>query len=144
MAVNEIEIAAPPEDVFAVLADPARYADWVVGTSETQAVDEEWPEDGAKLRYEAGIGPLAIGDVTEVIESDPPRRLLLNARVRPLGDIAIELLLEPREGGTRVKMTEEPVGGLLEAVHTRVNDAVVSQRNDVALRRLRDLVESPR
>jgi uncharacterized protein YndB with AHSA1/START domain len=144
MAVNEIEIAASPDEVFAVLADPERYVDWVVGTSDTETVDPDWPNEGAKLRYEAGVGPLKIADVTEVVESDPPRRLLLRARMRPVGEIGIELVLEPRGTGTRVTMTEEPAAGLLEVAHTPVSDAVTARRNDVALRRLRELVEGSR
>jgi uncharacterized protein YndB with AHSA1/START domain len=141
VARNEIHVAAPPDAVFAVLADPRRYADWVVGTSETTEVDPAWPEVGSKLRYRVGVGPLGLSDVTEVVECEQPRRLLLRARMRPFGETAIELVLEPDGPGTRVVMVEEPVEGLVEATHTRVTDAVLAQRNTITLARLRGLVE---
>lgn len=142
MAVNEIEVAAPPEAVFAVLGDPEQYVDWVVGTTDTGELDAAWPEEGATLRYEAGAGPLTVAGVTEVVESEPPRRLVLRAVVPSLGEVVIELELEPSGGGTRVVMREEPVEGVLEATHTRLSDAALARRNEVALDRLRRLVES--
>jgi uncharacterized protein YndB with AHSA1/START domain len=141
VARNEIRIAASREAVFAVLADPERYADWILGTSETRGANGDWPAEGSSLRYRAGIGPIALSDATEVIESDPPRRLLLRARMRPFGETAIELELEPEDTGTRLVMTEEPVEGLVDATHNPVTDAVLSKRNEVTLERLRSLVE---
>lgn len=141
MAVNEVVIEASPAEVFSVLADPERYVEWVVGTAETERVDAEWPDEGSKLRYEAGVGPLSLADVTEVVESEPPRRLLLHARMRPFGTTEIELRLERAGEGTRVVMREEPLEGLVEATHTRMTDAVLSQRNEVTLDRLKRLVE---
>jgi uncharacterized protein YndB with AHSA1/START domain len=141
VARNEIRIAASREVVFAVLADPERYADWILGTSETSGANGDWPAEGSSLRYRAGIGPIALSDVTEVIESDPPRRLLLRARMRPFGETAIELELEPEDTGTRLVMTEEPVEGLVDATHNAVTDAVLSKRNELTLERLRSLVE---
>jgi len=141
MARNEIRIEAPPEAVFAVLADPERYEDWVVATSETSAAAGRWPEEGSSLRYRVGVGPLTVSDVTEVVESDPPSRLLLRARMHRLGETAIALELEPDGSGTRVVMTEEPVEGLVDAVHNRVSDAVLSKRNVLTLSRLRTLAE---
>ena len=144
MAVNEIDVAASPDEVFAVLADPERYADWVVGAAETEEEGGDWPLEGATLRYEAGAGPLVVTDLTEVVHSDPPRRLVLRAKLRPAGELRIELVLEASVRGTRLTMTEEPVEGLLATTHTRVTDAVLEQRNEAALDRLRQLVETSR
>ena len=142
MSVNAISIEAPPEDVFAVLADPERYVDWVVGTTDTDTVDPAWPAPGAKLRYHVGAGPLRFSDVTEVIEVQPPRRVLLHARMRPFGITEIELLLTPQGDGTQLVMREEPASGLVRATHTRLTDAVLARRNVAALERLRRIVET--
>jgi hypothetical protein len=61
--------------------------------------------------------------------------------MRPFGETAIELELEPEDTGTRLVMTEEPVEGLVDATHNPVTDAVLSKRNEVTLERLRSLVE---
>jgi uncharacterized protein YndB with AHSA1/START domain len=142
MTVNAISIEAPPEDVFAVLADPERYVQWVVGTTDTGALDAEWPAPGSRLRYRIGVGPVAYSDVTEVVEVHPPSRVVLRARMRPFGTTAIELALTPAEGGTRVVMREEPASGLVRATHTRLTDLVLGRRNEAALDRLRRLVEA--
>jgi len=141
VAENRITVAAPPERVFAVLADPERYADWVVGTTETHGVGDGWPDPGAKLAWEAGAGPVTLRDYTEVVESEPPARLLLRARMRPFGETEIELLLDPAGDGTAVTIREQPVEGVAAALHTPVSDAAVSARNALALRRLKSLVE---
>ena len=39
MAVNDITIDAPPEKVFALLADGRQYAEWVVGAKRIRDVD---------------------------------------------------------------------------------------------------------
>jgi len=46
MAVNTIHVAVPRQAVWSVLADPRLYANWVVGTSATRAVDGQWPGRG--------------------------------------------------------------------------------------------------
>ena len=140
-AENEITIAAPPERVFAVLSDPERYVDWVVGTRDTHGVDEEWPAEGAKLAYEVGAGPATFRDYTEVVASEPPHRLVLRARMRPIGDTEVELLLERHAEGTLVRMREEQVSGIGAALETPVSDVALAARNAIALRRLRSLVE---
>jgi hypothetical protein len=56
----------------------------------------------------------------------------------------ISLELEPLGAGTRVTMDEQPIEGVIGAVHTRVGDAVLKLRNDVALDRLRELAEGRR
>jgi uncharacterized protein YndB with AHSA1/START domain len=144
VAVNEITIDAPPERVFAVLADAERYVEWVVGTTETHDVGDGWPEPGGKLSYQAGIGPAKLTDSTEVLASDPPHRLLLRARMRPVGESDIELLLEPSGGGTLVTLREEPVAGGAAALDNPLTEAALKARNVLALRRLKGLVEESR
>jgi uncharacterized protein YndB with AHSA1/START domain len=142
VSVNVISIAAPPEDVFAVLADPERYVEWVVGTTDTNTIDEAWPAPGSRLGYRVGIGPLAFTDVTEVVEVRPPSRMVLRAQIRPLGTATIELDLSADGNGTRLVMREEPASGFVRATHTRLTDVILRRRNDAALARLRRLAEA--
>jgi uncharacterized protein YndB with AHSA1/START domain len=143
VARNEITIAAPPERVFAVLSDPAAYVEWVVGTSMTEAVGDGWPEVGAKLHYRAGRGPLTVSDTTEVIECVPGRRLVLRARMRPLGETAIEIDLLPTrtEQATVVRLVEQPATGAVAALENPITDRGLALRNVFSLRRLKGLVE---
>lgn len=141
VAENAVVIEAQPEDVFAVLADPERYAEWVVGTADTSGIDGVWPAPGARLRYRVGVGRVGFSDVTEVVEARQPDRIVLRARMRPFGTTEIELALTPEPRGTRLVMREEPASGFVRATHTRLTDVVLGRRNEAALRRLRRLVE---
>src|SRR4051812_19034662 len=77
VARNEIVIAAPPERVFETLADGRSYGHWVVGSSEIESVDSNWPAVGSRFHHKVGWGPLKVADHTEVIRSEPPRMLEL-------------------------------------------------------------------
>jgi uncharacterized protein YndB with AHSA1/START domain len=141
MAVNEIEIAAPPEKVFEVLADGRRYAEWVVGAKTIRDVDGHWPAPGSKIHHTVGVGPVELRDETEVVDVDEPRRLVLLARVRPLGEARVELALEPTPTGTKVIMEEHPVRGVAETLDNPLLENAIEKRNDEALRRLKEHVE---
>jgi uncharacterized protein YndB with AHSA1/START domain len=144
MAHVAIEIDAPPDAVWRVLADPAAYAEWAFGTKHVARADVDWPREGTQLEYELGIDPIAVGDRTTVIEARPPRVLVLRAESKRLGAAKIRMEFEGNGGTTRVVMDEAPIAGLMEAVHTRVSDADLTQRNRIALERLKRLVEPGR
>jgi uncharacterized protein YndB with AHSA1/START domain len=144
MALNVATIPVPPERVFGVLADPFGYADWVVGSDTIRDADETWPAPGARLHHRVGIGPLKINDNTEVLESAAPRRLVLQARSRPLGTARIVFELLPDGRGTRVRMHEHPGDLLSRIVHNPLFDKLVEYRNAETLRRLaRRAVDGP-
>jgi uncharacterized protein YndB with AHSA1/START domain len=140
MARNSIDVAAVPEAVWEVLADANTYGEWVVGTKNVAGSDASWPEPGAELEYELGLGPLSVADHTVVVEADAPRTLVLRAEFRHVGAFVIRLELEPLGGGTRVTMDESPVEGMLGA--RRVAEMALQLRNDIALARLRALAEA--
>ena len=61
-AENEIEIDAPPEGVWEVLANPESFDDWVVGAKDVRDADDAWPAVGSRLHHSSGVGPLTIDD----------------------------------------------------------------------------------
>ena len=142
MAENDVFIEAPPERVFAVLAEPARYPEWVVGAREVRAAEERFPEPGASFAWEGGAGPFTLSDETTVVESEPPRRLVLEVRVSRLGTARIELTLEREAAGTRVTMVEAAERGAVLRAANAVADGILSLRNDRALERLKRLAEA--
>jgi uncharacterized protein YndB with AHSA1/START domain len=139
MAITARDIPALPDQVWAVLADPMRYAEWVVGAQEVRGFDGEWPARGARFHHTVGLGPIRIHDNTSVLECTPSRRLVLRARARPFGHARVELELTASEGGTRVEMTEEPTSPVAK-FGRRVLDPLIHTRNVEALRRLEQLV----
>jgi uncharacterized protein YndB with AHSA1/START domain len=142
MATNEVMVDVLPARVFEVLSDASLYADWVVGAQAVRGADEEWPAPAAALEHSSGVGPLTIDDTTEVLESDPPRRLVLRANLGPVGSVRVELRLEQVGDGTRVIMEEEPFDGAGAALHNPLSDVVLRGRNALSLRRLKELAEA--
>jgi hypothetical protein len=84
---------------------------------------------------------LVIHDTTTVLESDPPRRLVLEARARPLVIARVDIRLEPEDGGTLVVLDETATGGLLGALPREVSDTPIYLRNRETVRRLKRLAE---
>jgi uncharacterized protein YndB with AHSA1/START domain len=141
MAENEMIVAAPRERVFAILADPDRYAEWLVGTARVRDADAAWPAPGARLHYSVGAGAVTLDDSTEVLECDAPERLLLLARLGPLGSFRVELVLRDDGETTHVTMHESAVDGVSKLAEP-VTGAIVGVRNAMSLRRLKELAES--
>jgi uncharacterized protein YndB with AHSA1/START domain len=140
VARNERFIEAPPERVFAVLADASSYGEWVVGSKEIRDADGTFPARGSRFHHSIGFGPLVVRDHTEVLESDPPRRLRLEARARPLGSATVTLDLRPESSGTRVTLTEDPSGYTAPLRFFPLTHLFVRLRNAESLRRLEALV----
>jgi NAD(P)-dependent dehydrogenase (short-subunit alcohol dehydrogenase family)/uncharacterized protein YndB with AHSA1/START domain len=142
MARNRVHIHAAPEEVFAVLADPERYPEWVVGADTVRDYDEDFPRVGSRFHHKVGPGPINIRDHSEVLEVDPPRRLVLKAKARPLGTATIEIDLRKSAGGTEVRMQEQAGDRLTSLVVSNpIADTALRVRNAEALTRLKRLVE---
>jgi uncharacterized protein YndB with AHSA1/START domain len=132
----------PPERVFAVLTDPEAYADWVVGSDTIRDADPTWPAHGSRFYHRVGVGPIKVKDHTEVLEVDPPHKLVLHARARPLGTAKVTLLLEPAGNGTRVTMQEVAGDALSKLAINPLTDWLVHHRNVESLRRLKRIAET--
>jgi NAD(P)-dependent dehydrogenase (short-subunit alcohol dehydrogenase family)/uncharacterized protein YndB with AHSA1/START domain len=142
MARNRVHIDAAPEDVFAVLSNPYCYPEWVVGAAGVRDHDESFPEVGSRFHHEVGTWPLNLKDHTEVVEVEPPHRIVLKAKARPLGTATIAIDLEESAGGTELSMDEHPGDRLTSLVAGNpLADTALRVRNAEALARLKRLVE---
>lgn len=137
----ERETTATPAQVWAVLAEGWSYAAWVVGASRVRSVDPTWPAPGALIHHSAGAWPLLLDDQTEVVESEPERRLVLQARGRPLGEATVALELTPTATGTVVSMLEDVSHGPTLALPKAVRQLLIAPRNTETLHRLVLLAE---
>jgi carbon monoxide dehydrogenase subunit G len=142
MAENEIEIQAPPERVWEVLADPHCFDDWVVGAQNVRDADASWPAVGSKLHHSTGVGPLTVDDETSVEVSERPTRLVLLAQVGAAGAFRVTLELRPAAAGTTLWMHEEAVDGIAD--HVPGTDSAIHVRNEISLERLKGLAEGTR
>jgi uncharacterized protein YndB with AHSA1/START domain len=75
MAIVNVLIRRPLDQVWDVLADGYAYAEWVVGTREIRAVDDGWPAVGTAIHYTVGLGPLTFQGKTIVRRIEPGRQL---------------------------------------------------------------------
>jgi uncharacterized protein YndB with AHSA1/START domain len=139
VARNQAHFDATPDEVWAVLADPECYPSWVVGAKNVRDADPAWPEAGTRFHHTVGVGPLALKDHTEVLESRAPERLVLRARARPSGEANVIIELTPENAGTRVDMEEYPVSGVAKIIHNPLQDKLIHHRNVESLRRLEEL-----
>ncbi len=145
MATVARTVQAPPDRVFAVLADGWTYSDWVVGTVHIRDVDESWPKPGSKLHHKAGPWPVSLHDASTVLDCTPNERLRLNAGLWPLGEAVVDIRLEPVDGNaTRVVIYEDFEAGPLRWIRNKVNDLILHRRNIETLRRLADIAERDR
>ncbi len=122
-----------------MLADPDSYAYWVVGSKRIRDADPGWPKAGSRFHHTVGVGPLTIDDHTESLSADPPRRLVLRAKARPLGVAKVEIELEPERGGTCVTITENPAGVQKPLTYFPPLQALTWVRNAESLARIEQL-----
>jgi uncharacterized protein YndB with AHSA1/START domain len=140
-ARTTLPFRSPPEDVFAVLADGRRYADWVVGAKRVRAVDDSWPEPGSRFHHEVGVGPLTIKDSSTVVSMDPPRQVVLEVRAFPAGKARVTMTISPQDGGSEVLMEEVPTGGPAKTIDSWPLRRLTMLRNVESLKRLRRVVD---
>jgi len=145
VATRNIDVSAGIDEVWAVLADPWSYANWVVGTVKIRDADPGFPAVGCTLHHAVGAWPLLLEDETKVLECEPGQRLVMQARGWPAGEARVDLVLHA-EGDdlTRVVMSERPTQGPGAWVHNPLLDAFLARRLDETLDRLRRLVEGHR
>ena len=103
-------VQAPPETVWGFLLDPKRLAPCIPGCEDLEIVDER--RYAMRLTVKVGFLSTRQAIVMEVVEEDPPRRLvskghgedkLLGSQV----DVRTTLELSPEGEGTRVAYTSE-------------------------------------
>jgi uncharacterized protein YndB with AHSA1/START domain len=141
MSDNEIHVDAPPEAVWSVLADPETYGEWVVGASHVRGAEPDFPAPGSTFHHAQGMRPFIVEDTTTALAADRPHRLSLLVRVRPIMIGRVDFELIPVDGGTRVRMHEQPIAGLVAPLHNPLLDLVFKARNAESLRRLKRLAE---
>src|SRR4051794_41928963 len=101
-------MAAPPDQVFQALSDPWLLPVWVVGATHIRDADANWPAPGSKVHHQVGAWPIALSDVTAVVECVEPERLVLQGRGHPLGEGHIPFVVGPPGGGAPVRVGEGP------------------------------------
>ena len=140
MATNERFMAVPPQAVWDVLADPGGYGYWVVGSKLIRDADAgAGPRPARASTTRSASGPLKLSDHTVALEAEPPRRFKLRAKGRPVGTATVTLEMTPRDGGTLVRITENPDGVFALMTLNPAVHVLTKLRNAESLMRLEEL-----
>jgi uncharacterized protein YndB with AHSA1/START domain len=102
--VSSIEVARPPDEVFAYSTDPSRFAEWQPDVVHVRVEGGGPPGVGARFTTTRRIGGVERTMTQEVTELRPPRRWAVkgvDGPIRPSASIAVE----PLDGGTRSRVT---------------------------------------
>ncbi|WP_461187480.1 SRPBCC family protein [Arthrobacter sp. Z4-13] len=126
----------PAADVWRVIADGWLYSGWVVGASRIRAVDDTWPQAGARLHHSVGAWPLVINDSTRVTAVEPGKSLELVARGWPMGEAKVVITLQDQGGQCLVTIAEDAIRGPGKKVPKIMRDPMITVRNRETLKRL--------
>ena len=94
-----IEIARPPEDVYAYLTDVSNLPSWQAGVKSATRRDGRIEESRSLLGRE-------VQTTLEIVEDERPRLFTLRALDSPV-PFTVRHELEPRDDGTRLTVTAE-------------------------------------
>jgi uncharacterized protein YndB with AHSA1/START domain len=139
VASNTRFMPVPPVAVWEALADAGDYGYWVVGSKLIRDADPEWPAPGSKFHHTIGVGPFKLSDHTVSLEAERPRRLKIRAKGRPVGTASVTLTLTAKDGGTVVRMTEQPDGVYSVLALNPLLHLLTLARNSESLMRLEEL-----
>ena len=145
MRVEEsITVAAPRERVWPWVAEPTRYAEYMVGWSWDPIPGE--PSSGLRARFwlNVEVGSTDLGGAVELVEFDPPHEL---AWTNVSGiDNRGRWILRERDGETEVTMrfSYQVPGGLLALIASRLSAPMMRRDVRKSLASLKRLLESGR
>jgi acetyl-CoA C-acetyltransferase len=138
-----VEIAAAPEEVYDLIADPERLGEWV---TIHQYVDGEVPDElveGAKMAQCLRLAGRNFKVKWTVVESDRPHRLVWEGRGPVRSKAKVVNTLTPTDTGTRFSYLNEyslpggPLGNMAGPMVRRVTTGEV----DKTLQKLKELLE---
>jgi hypothetical protein len=136
MSCNRLWVDVAPQEAFAIVAEGGSYRHWVVGATDIEGVDPDWPAPGSTFRHQQARGPLTVHDTSTVLVCEPPHRLLLEVRARPWFVGEVDIRFVPERGGTRIEVHERATGGVAGVVPQPLLDPLLRARNTESIRRL--------
>jgi carbon monoxide dehydrogenase subunit G len=125
-------VAAPPEDVFALLSDTARYSEWVTGTNAVTRTDGPAAEGSTYDEINPVLGPWKAKTHWRVVEHEAPRRSRHETGDIPLSShFQVVMEVAPEGDASRVTITlrGEPALGPVGAVFARLMQGQVERDN---------------
>ena len=144
VVTTQIEIAAPPEEVWALIIDPDRTADWVTIHRKMKSHSGGEPRVGYEMRQTLCLRGAKFDVKWELTEVDAPRHARWEGRGPARSHASTEYKLTAVDGGTRFDYRNEfkaPLGPLgAMASHALVGGLPEKEAN-ASLARLKALLE---
>jgi uncharacterized protein YndB with AHSA1/START domain len=116
-----VDIAAPPERVWAVMADVERWPEWTRSVTRIQRLDHGPLAVGSRARIRQPRLPPAVWEVSELVEGRSFTWVTRSPGVRVMAKHAVE----PVAGGARATLSlrfSGPLGALVARVTRRLNE----------------------
>jgi len=120
VATAQCEIDAQPEDVWEALTNPARIREYMFGSE----VSTDW-KPGSPITWKGEFEGKAFEDKGEIISFEPGRLLevthfspLTGQDDRPENYHRVRYELQPANGGTLVRLTQDNSSSAEEAEHS--------------------------
>ena len=104
--VSSIEIAHPPEEVFAYVSDPSRLAEWQESVVGARAEGGGPPAVGSKAVTTRKVGRLERTMTMEMTNISPPRSWAVRGIDGPVRGV-VNGTVEPLDDGARSRVTIE-------------------------------------
>jgi uncharacterized membrane protein len=121
--VESIEIARPPEDVFAYIDQIARHGEWQEQIVSNEVLTEGPTRVGTRVRQTRRVPGRAMTFTYEITEHDPPRQSSfrgVDGPVRPVGTVTVDAVGEGRSRVTlRFDLEGHGIGKLLAPLARR-------------------------
>ena len=102
--VSHIEIARPPDEVYAYVTDPSRFPEWQHDVVRVHVQAGRPPGVGSRFTTTRRIGRVEQTTTQEVTEADPPRSWAVRGVDGPFRPSA-EVTVEPLDGGAGSRVT---------------------------------------
>jgi uncharacterized protein YndB with AHSA1/START domain len=141
--VTTLDIARPPDEVFAVATDPTRFAQWQTDVVRVET-DQPVPLSvGARFTTIRRIGGVERAIAQHVAEVVKPYRWVARSQAGPIRPTAT-ITIEPIEGGTgsRVTFTLDYIGHGIGVPLLPLVRRQTRRGAPVSYRRLKQLLES--
>jgi uncharacterized protein YndB with AHSA1/START domain len=143
--LRDAHVSAPPEQVWPVVDDPGRLAEWFTFAERGELLEGEGV--GRRQRIHGRWGKKRSEVDQRVVEREPDRLLAWRHEAERLDgkdaprfarETNFEIRLEPEDGGTRVRLrsSQEPAGPLRGLVIRAFGRREIAQNMERSLERL--------
>ncbi len=147
VVVAQIDIAAPPEEVWRVAMDPDRTLDWVTIAREVGETSDGEFRPGYRMDQKLCLRGVSFWVHWELKEVDAPWFARWEGRGPARSKAIIEDRLAEHDGGTRFDYRNEfkaPLGPLGAAASRVVTGGIPEKEANASLRRLKEILEAQR